>query len=358
MGFLQRNKPAPLVIQDLGNGEALVVSTPTVISAFGEPLEELPSGLLQAVGITMDLADKVTDSLSGRLVRLSKESMELLRTNNVVPKNGFVSGVVRDPKNGQFAGLLSFEKANLATSVGAALPALAAGAALQMQLARIEKQLETIEGKLDYVIKQGHLQIEARLQMAIGVLDDVSSDCLPTGFVDDDSWDRLVSIEDDVKELVIWASKNLAPLSRAMSDNDLSLRDKVRTLRSALEDDKAEWWLKARVAAEVAVLRWEQLRLMRRACTAPDELPQVIRRVESEVFARRDELAALKAGLEAWAETGTTSDRVLDRLRILKKRKLVKLLKRLPPMMAAYDTRLGQPLPPGDHRMLISAAEE
>lgn len=352
MSLLKRSHPAPLVIKDLGNGEALVVSTPQMIASFGDATEEVPSALLQAIGVAMPITEKMAESLSGRLVRLTDESMRLLRDNNIVRVDGFAAGMVRDPKSGQLAGLLTFDKMTLTASAAAALPALAAGAALQMQLARIEKQLESIEGKLDYVIRQGHLQIEARLEMAAQVLEDVASDCLSSGFVDDDAWGRVVAVEDDIRELVIWAVKNLASLSRALSDDDLSLREKIMTLRSALDDDKAEWWLRARVAAEVAVLRWEQLRLMRRAWTTPDELNGVIERVEREVMGRRDELALLRSGLEVWAETGARSHRVLDRLRILKKRRLAKLLQRLPPMLAAYETGIGPQRPALDQTSL------
>jgi hypothetical protein len=67
----------------------------------------------------------------------------------------------------------------------------------------------------------------------------------------------------------------------------MSLPRKVQVLRDALERDKAEWWLRAGVDAEVASLKWEQMYLMRRAMTTPDELDQVVHRVEAAVQRRR-----------------------------------------------------------------------
>lgn len=345
IGILDRRKSTPIVIREVGDGQAIVISTPGVIASLGEPTDDVPPGLIRAVSLAMPIAEKVADSLSGRLVRLSDESIRLLRANDTVRVNGLVSGVVRNAKTGQFAGLLTFENANLVASVGSSLPALATGAALQMQLARIEKQLATIENKLDYVVKQGHLQIESRLAMATHVLEDVAADCLSSGFVDDDAWGRLSGIEDDVRELAIWAERNLAPLTEVLSDDGVPIRTKVRTLRRALEDDKAEWWLRARVVAEVCLLRWEQLYLMRRSWTSPDELDPVIARIERDVFQRREELTALRTGLANWLESGSRSDRLLDKVRILQKRKLERLLERLPPMLAAYEHGIGESLP-------------
>jgi hypothetical protein len=293
----------------------------------------------------MSSAEKVIETLAGRIVRLSEESIRLLRANDIVPKNGLVSGVVRNPKTGEFAGLLNFEKVDLATSLASSLPALAAGVALQMQLARIEKQLGAIEGKLDYVIKQGQLQIEARLLAALQILDEVAADCLSQGFVDDDSWDRLNQIDHDVRELAAWAAGNLRPVHQALSDTKLSLPKKVQVLRDALERDRAGWWLKARVAAEVALLRWEQLRLMRRAMTTPDELDRVAAKIEQDVLNRRMELMGLRQALGPWAESTHRTERILDRLRILKRRELERLLAQLPPMVEAYEAGITQPLP-------------
>jgi hypothetical protein len=337
MGFLAKRKDSPLFIKDLGAGEAIVVSTSAVIESLGEARETVPSSFIRAVGATMPVADKVVGSLSGRIVKLSEESIRLLRANDIVPKNGLVTGVVRNPKTGEFAGLLSFQRIDLATSVASSLPAIAAGMALQIQLARIEKQLGAIDAKLDYVIKQGHLQLEARLLAAVHILNDVASDCLPQGFVDDDSWDRIGEVEDDIRELVGWAASNLEPTRRALSDPSLNLGGKVRVLKEVLERDRAEWWLKARVAAEIALLKWEQLFLLRRAMTTPDEMDKVISRVETAIEVRHYELVELRDALEAWSQSSHESDRILDRLRLLKRKRLGKLVAQLPPMVEAYD---------------------
>jgi hypothetical protein len=340
MGFLDRNKNVPVVLKPITHHDAIVISTDDVLNILGEPREVIPSNLVRAVGMAMPAAERVVDSLSGRIVRLTDRSMEMLRTQEAIVKNGVTMAVVRDPATKQFTGMLTFEKLNLSATALSSLPALAAGVALQMQLARIEKKLGEIEGKLDYVIRQGHLQIEARVLAALHILDDVAADALPSGFVDDDAWDQLSEIRDDVLELQKWASLNLAPLSRALVQDELSIASKVRILTKALKDDRAMWWIKARIAMEATLLRWEQLYLIRRAWTTPDELDAVTARVEQHVLARRHELVELRNGLQSWLDRGSKSDRVLDRLRVIQKVRLKRLLEQLPPVVDAYPPAL------------------
>lgn len=340
MGFLERQKKIPIAIRDIGDGEAIVISTRAVLETLGELREAVPSHLVRAVGMAMPIGEKAIASLSGRIVRLSDESMRLLGSNEIVYKNGLISGVVRDPSTGRFAGVLSFQRTDFPVSAVSSLPTLAAGVALQMQLARIQQQLTNIEGKLGYVIKQSHLQIEARLLAAVHIVGDVAADVLPSGFVDDDAWDRLSEIEDDVQELRRWSSSNLAPLTHALFNDDVRIGKKVRILRQALDNDQASWWLTARIVSEAALLQWEQLFLMRRAWTTPDELEAVIARVQGQVIRRRDELLRLRNGMEAWLERGSRSERVLDRLRVLQRAHLNRLLAQVVVMVDAYPSAL------------------
>lgn len=49
MGLLARRKETPVVIKDLGDGQAIVVSSSRVIDALGEPLEAIPSSFIRAL---------------------------------------------------------------------------------------------------------------------------------------------------------------------------------------------------------------------------------------------------------------------------------------------------------------------
>jgi hypothetical protein len=92
MSIIQRKTDTPVVIKQINGSEAIVISTPEVVNILGEPREVVPSQLVRAVGMTVPLADRMIDSLSGRIVRLTDESIQLMRANDVVLKNGFVSG--------------------------------------------------------------------------------------------------------------------------------------------------------------------------------------------------------------------------------------------------------------------------
>ena len=345
MGILDRRKPKPVLIRPISQTEAIVVATPDVIERFGEPREAIPSGLVRAVGTSMPLAKTAIESLSGRIVRLSEESIRLLRTNEVVPKDGLVSGVVRDAKTGQFAGLLNFERVDLATTALTSLPALLQGVALQVQLARIEKRLERIAGAVDYVIKQLHIEVEAGLVHAVDKLEDIAADSLESGFVDDDSARRLYEVEDEIKTLRARTTRNLMLFASTIPTVDLPIGQRVKKLRRGLETDRAAWWLQARIAAEIALLKWEQLHLIRAAWSKPDQLATISLRVHTNVLDRRRELDEIRTLLSQWQEEGLESERIIDQLRVVQRWRLKRLVSQIPAMLETYAPVMPYPAP-------------
>lgn len=340
MGILDRRKTTPLMMQRVDEDVVLAISTADVLDRLGTTEEVVPKGLIHMVAAAAPALGRLGETTSGRLVRLSKEAVELLAQNDAVPKNGLISGVVRDPKSGRFAGLLSFEKADLVTSVAVNGPALIGAISMQIQLARMERKLDEINDGVQYLIDHAHHEISARLYGAVKIIERVAAETADAGFVDDDAWDQLCEIADDVMELCKISSLHLAGLTRVLLSPDAGVARKVHALRGALDGRHAEFWLRARVVAEVALLRWERLYLIRKAWTSPDDLEAVMSRSRSEVVDRRRELESLHHALNLWIDRGTHSDKVLDRLRIVKRRRLEALIDRMPRMLDAYPREL------------------
>lgn len=340
MGFLDRSRSLPLLIRPLNTQDALVVSSVDLMPFIGEPLQAVPTSVVSTISAVMPLSEGVMQGMGGQLFRLSSKSRQLLKTNSAVMKDGCLLGMVKNPKNAKIVGQLEFQPVGLAGNLVTCLPAVASAAALQMQLARIEKQLDAIKADLDYIIRQSHIQIEAQLRAAHGILDDVAHEVDRKGRVDDDAWNRLTEIEYEIRTLHYMAGGNLSDVLVVLSDPAKGLAARKRALENVLRDKRAAWWLRARINAEAALLRWEQLYLMRRICEEPDEIELIAERVRQDVLRRVEELRQLDYALRVWQERTSPSNRILERILFLQRRRLAKLRTELEPMLDAFPSAL------------------
>src|SRR5581483_12243593 len=121
--------------------------------------------------------------------------------NNESMRSGVITGVTRDPSSGRIAGHLTFVDPTSLASLATTLPAIAGAAAMQIQLARIERSLDDVKQDLGYLIRHEHLQIEPGLETRLEILRDVYSTVHRRGAVDDDQWDRVVNIEASIRDL-------------------------------------------------------------------------------------------------------------------------------------------------------------
>lgn len=183
------------------------------------------------------------DGLTGRVVRLTAEGARLLRDNESM-RTTVLTGVVRSPETGKIAGHLTFINSQSLASMASTLPSIAGGAAMQLQLARIEKALDGLKQDLGYLIRNEHLKIEAGTETNLEILQDVYAISRRRGRVEDDQWDRIANIEASVRSLHKESKKHLRSLEEALDSESQGLTARVARLNRALDDERTLFWLR------------------------------------------------------------------------------------------------------------------
>ncbi len=351
-----------------GDGGSVVLHrvSPTEVVAFG------PTAELDLLGTTKVAVDRpfvdamrtaiaaapqlqaAVDGFTGRVVRLTAEGARLLRDNESM-RTTVLTGVVRNPSTGKIAGHLTFINPQSIAGLASTMPSIAGGAAMQLQLARIEKALDGLKQDLGYLIRTEHLKIEASIETNLEILQDAFAVSRRRGTVEDDQWDRVANLESSVRSLHKETRRHLRSLDDALEDEGQRLTTRVAKLNRALDDERTLYWLRAHVHAELALARWESLYLLRQAERHPDELEELVTGLRREVDERHRALAALSQRIARYLSLGGTVSTLTDRLRLVRRARLKSLLSELDGLLRVFpsDLELGdggvrEPIPLGD----------
>lgn len=131
--------------------------------------------------------------MSGRWVKMTSESAALVRKHgeSLAKADGLMTGVVRGDK-GRIIKHLKFENAALLTPAGpAVLGAVATQAALDAALAEIKQYLETIDAKLDRLLKQRKIEALGQLGGVTFAIEEAESIRNQTGTVSAVTWSKV-----------------------------------------------------------------------------------------------------------------------------------------------------------------------
>lgn len=338
--------------------------SPTEVVAFGHADEldllgptkaHVERPFVDAVRTAMAAAPQLQgaiDGLTGRVVRLTAEGARLLRDNESM-RTTVLTGVVRSPETGKIVGHLTFINPQSLAGLASTLPSIAGGAAMQLQLARIERALDGLKQDLRYLIRNEHLKIEAGMETNLEILRDVYAISRRRGLVEDDQWDRVANIEASVRSLHKESKKHLRSLEEALDSESQVLTARVARLNRALDDERTLVWLRAHVHAELALARWDAVYLLRQADQHPEELEELVERLGGQVSERHRILAELSRRIAHYLGVGGSLSTWADRLRIIRRAKLRSLLTELDellrvfPRMPELDGR-ADPIPLGD----------
>ncbi|WP_232547325.1 hypothetical protein [Propioniciclava soli] len=180
---------------------------------------------------------------SGRWVKLTKESAELLRKHGPVPNKAgdAISGVVRG-KGGEIVKHLNFQKGLLVTPAGgAALAAMVTQQALQASLDEITTYLRTIDEKLDQLLKQRKNELLGRVGGVMLALEEAEAIYEHTGAVSEVTWSK---VQANSLTLQTLQAESVAQL-RASADNVAAARADTDRAAKAAEAARVEvgFWL-------------------------------------------------------------------------------------------------------------------
>lgn len=170
---------------------------------------------------------------SGKWLKLSDESAALLKKAgpSFSKKNGLMYGVVRNPK-GQLMGHLQFTKA--AIFVPGPHTFIAAGAVLaqvaaEQQMKEISKHLESIEDKLDYVLKDLKGSLFAELEGATASIDKAMVLREETGRVNEVTWSQVQGVQSSIYLIQSKALRRLMNLADTL-EADASVADRLTAI--------------------------------------------------------------------------------------------------------------------------------
>lgn len=336
--------PADLVVlHPVGPDEVVAFGPPELVRSLGEVGDDAPMAFVAAAqklaAATPELQGAAR-AVSGRWVKLSKESAAALRTHGgTAAPGGGIYGVVRTA-DGRVAQHLTFVDPTNASKLLAALPSVAGAVALHLQQARIEQQLESISQDLGYVVDHLHDQTLAELAANAAVLDDVFEAVQRVGEIDDDHWHLVANVHQPVTRAHELTSQRLGSLRDVLQHPDAGLGTRVKALNRALRRDRTLFWLQAHVHAELALSRWQALYLMRQADQHPDNLGPLVDDLEREWRERHALLRGLAGELARYLRTAGRTGPLLERVRIISRYKLDQLLTELEQLLAIYRDEL------------------
>lgn len=344
-----------LVVHRISSTEVVAFGRSDELDLLGTTKADVDRPFIDAMRTAMAAAPQLQgaiDGLTGRVLRLTAEGARLLRDNESM-RTTVLTGVVRSPETGKIAGHLTFFNPQSLAGLASTLPSIAGGAAMQLQLARIEKALDELKQDLGYLIRNEHLKIEAGTETNLEILQDVYAISRRRGLVEDDQWDRIANIEASVRSLHKESKKHLRSLEAALDAESQGLTARVARLNRALDDERTLFWLRAHVHAELALARWDAIYLLRQADHHPEELEHLVERIGGQVSERHRVLAELSRRIAHYLGVGGSLSTWADRLRIIRRAKLRSLLTELDellrvfPRMAELDGHT-DPIPLGD----------
>lgn len=317
------------------HGEVVAFGHPAALEKLGATLDTIPAPLVRgarAVLSTVPDFASTADEVTGAWLKLTPQARRLLDEHEAVRTGEGLLGVVRDA-NGKFGGQLTFVEPAVGALANA--PALAATAALQVQMVAIEARLEAIHADLGYLIDSAHLEIESELAANLDILDDVFSEVTTSGELTNTQWDRVVNIEASVRRLHHRSSGHLRRLEEALNAEAAGLGEQVKKLKQAIQTNHSDLWLDVHVHAEKALTQWQALYLLRQVDEHPARAAEFAGALKAEVTLRFQSITQLGDTIADSLMTGHTKSWT-DRFRITSQARLRHLLAELDQILSSY----------------------
>ena len=201
--------------------------------------------------------------------------------------------------------------------------------ALQAQLSVIERKLDDLQTDVTSIIRDGQVALLAKSEALLTILADVHDDLTITGRLTEDDWRRVAGPELEVRTLHAQTSAQLRDMSRRLDESEARLSRRVAAATSATRNDRLRFWMEAHVVAEVALTRWELIRLHRLLATGDAKLDRETADVQDALIARRVVTEDLASHLADYVGRGGRVEVWLDRLRFVKRARLESLILQL-----------------------------
>lgn len=328
----------PLYVERLPSGDVVAFGEAAAVELLDGVRDTVPEALVRQARSALastEALGAMAEQATGAVLRLTPESQRLLAQYEPLQTSGGMLGVLRGA-DGKINHQLVFETP--AASMVAGLPAIVSAVALQQQLAAIERKLEAIGAGIDYLTELEHIEVEAELLAAIGILGRVFDATTRTGELSDDDWHSVSNVELAVKTLHGRTSAHLRDLEDLFDDEDPSLGQRVKQLSSTVSDRHIGAWLHFHVQADRALTQWESLHLIRRIDKGSADVDRIVAQTRDGIVTRHRHMAALAEGFAAYLADAGQVHRWLDRIRLLSRARLTSLLTEFDGVFQAYQS--------------------
>lgn len=276
---------------------------------------------------------------SGRIVALSKETMEALERNPAArDKTGKMLGLVRGKRG--FTHVMRLEKSGAKAVMASNAATLAMTAAVSQQLAHIEQQLTEIRETLDEMREDTALE---KLADAMGTnheLEKLAENIRRRGYMTDADQNYLAGLNLDVTQNALEADLKVSKLLSRYSA-DLPRHKRVKVLDELLEKKGLDYWLALRVETDLAYTRRDLLNLYWEQTHEPQALGSLVDVVRAKITERQQRMQALGRALDDLADP--ESRRRLDPLKQISRRRLAKRDKVVDALLAKHGEAFAGP---------------
>ncbi len=338
-----------VVVQPIGHRQVVAFGAQADLEALGRVGDPVPSPMVTAFRTGAAALPAVAKAaMSGRVVMLTKESSKLIQKGRLVPGgDGSFLGVVRDASNGRWLGQIRFQDLGRMGVAATAVPNVLAAVAMQQQMASIEKKLVAVQERLDELLADRRLELEAGLDTNLEILAEVTERTRRRDELEPAQWQRLTTIEPRVRDFQKRTWSALSNLSAAL-DPERPVATRTKELTGMVRDDGLARQFVNLVKAEVALARWQGLQLLHDAQEHPEELESRTEAFLAETRGRHHELVVLARRLDAYLGVGASAN-LLDRVKGAMRRDATTLRSGLADVLDAYRDQmelLGLEAPP------------
>lgn len=225
---------------------------------------------LAAVGATVGSVA----SLSGSYVRLSPDSVNLLRAGKLVPGTDGFFRMFTQNGNGQIAGQLQWQDVTLGPQAVVAIQTAAATAALRVAIASVERAVERVEGKVESVLALASAERTGDILGHHYSLQHASELLERSGRLPAADWDSLAALG----PILTAAVERLRSHARLIVEGlrpELPAQDRADKLNSAVRDNRLGETLQLLLVAEDSLYLWQTLRIERVSATEPENISAV-----------------------------------------------------------------------------------
>jgi len=335
-------EPAPdnVIVHAQGDGTAIVFGSDHAVDGIGETLERLPRQLTtMAVGSNAVIQGIITGGeMSGRLVRLSQQTVEAMKTGKkLVDANGNILGVIQNGK-GKFKHVVRFKDMGNLQALSGATGALSA-MAVQAQLQRIEDAIAALDTKVSFLVDEVFIDARATtlaLDQVIGVNYRIARQA---GELTPATWEPVSQL---ALPLAVHHNKTLLrldKLGRELQGIGRGTKDRKDTLKHLLEDERLLDWLELSLEATRLRSGQDAMRLWHAITTNDQAAPTMARILRTEMAERHQLLLDVHRQLVREVEQ-MPEVKAWRKLNPLRYNKLEKLVDRTSPKMAEVTAAL------------------